>query len=69
MPTQGHIICPMYTQGAHLMYTQAHHICPMYTQDKEGPSIFRGISCVAHGIYHSLFIGSQFIQGDIVYEV
>ena len=66
--TGAHHMPSVYT-GGHLMYTQAKHICPVYMQEKERPSVFREISCVAHGIYHSLFIGSQFIQGDIVYEV
>ena len=68
---KGHISCPhrgtSYAQCIHRGISYEH------TGTSYMPDVYArqrgGISCVAHGIYHSLFIGSQFIQGDIVYEV
>ena len=61
--TGAHHMPSVYTGGTSYVHTGTSYMPDVYARQRGG------ISCVAHGIYHSLFIGSQFIQGDKVYEV
>ena len=68
--TGAHHMPNVYRGGTSYVHTGTSYMPSVYARQRGTQYIQGNIMCgVAHGIYHSLFIGSQFIQGDIVYEV